>query len=93
MFVTVTTGRDVSYLTINGTKVTRYSGTMLGNNRTWQVRVKAKEVGQMDIAVVCHNSQGIAGEAVVKTVTVTAQRITIVAVMKNLIADFFGRIR
>jgi hypothetical protein len=90
--VTVTTGSDVDYITINGTKVTTYSGSWFGNTRTWKVRVEAREAGQMDVAVVCYNREDLASVPVVKTVTVTEQYTRPDNAIKDLLIGFFDRL-
>jgi len=90
--VTVTTGTDVDYITVNGTRVTKYSGSRYSSTRTWQVRVETEEVGEMDVAVVCYNSEGFASQPVVKTVSVTAKYTSITNVVKDIITGFFDRL-
>ena len=90
--VTVTTGTDVDYITVNGTRGTRYSGSRFSSTRTWQVRIEAAEVGEMDVAVVCYNSADLASQPVVRTVNVTAQYTSITDVVKDLITGFFDRL-
>lgn len=90
--VTVTTGADVDYITVNGTKVTKYTGSWFSSNRTWLARVEAEEVGQMDVAVVCYNSDDLASESVVETITVTQQYTSLTNVVKDLISGIFGRL-
>jgi hypothetical protein len=87
--VTVTTGKDVEYITVNGSKVTKYSGSRFSSTRTWQVRVETEEAGELDVAVVCYNSEKVASEAIVKTVTVTKQYTSITNVVKNIITGIF----
>ena len=87
--VTVTTGTDVECITVNGMKVTKYSGSRYSSTRTWQVRVEAEEVGQMDVTVVCYNSDSLASQPIVKTVTVTKQYTSITNVVKDLVTRFF----
>ena len=87
--VTVTTGTDVDYITVNGVKVSKYSGSRYSSTRTWQVRVEAEEAGQMDVAVVCYNSENLASQPIVRTVTVTKQYTSITNVVKDLITGFF----
>ena len=86
--VTVTASDDVDYITINGEKVeSRNNGRRKGSN-TWQVRVKAEEVGEMEIAVVCYNSDGVASNPVVESVTVTEQYNNI----RDRLEDFLRRL-
>ena len=91
VFVTVYTGRDVKYITINGVKVTNYSGSRYSSTRTWQVRVEAEAVGDMEIEVVCYNSEDQASEAVVKNVTVTEEYTEVIDIIRDLIIGFIGR--
>lgn len=90
--VTVTTGADVDYITVNGTKVTKYTGSWFSSNRTWLARVETEEVGQMDVAVVCYNSDDLASESVVENITVTQQYTSLTNVVKDLISGIFGRL-
>ena len=89
--VTVYTSKDVDYITINGIKVTRYSGSRYSSTRTWQVRVEAEAVGDMEIEVVCYNSEDQASEAVVKNVTVTEEYTEVIDIIRDLIIGFIGR--
>ena len=93
VIVTVYTGRDVEYITINGVKVTEYSGGRYSNTRSWMVRIEAEDVGEMEIAVVGYNSESLASDPVVKTVTVTEQYTGIIDIVRDLIIGFFGRFR
>lgn len=88
VFVTVYTGRDVEYITINGAKVTRYSGSRYSSTRTWQVRVAAEAVGELEIAVVCYNSEDLASKAVVKNVNVTEEYTEVIDIIRDLIIGF-----
>ena len=69
VMVTVTTGEDVAYLTVNGAKVTFF--TQEGGQRIWRVRLTAKEVGGMAIRVVACNETGTASGTVMKILKVT----------------------
>ena len=89
--VTVYTSKDVDYITINGIKVTRYSGSRYSSTRTWQVRVEAEAVGDMEIEVVCYNSEDQASEAMVKNVTVTEEYTEVIDIIRDLIIGFIGR--
>ena len=89
--VTVTTGKDVEYITVNGVKVSKYSGSRYSSTRTWQVRVEAEAVGDMEIEVVCYNSEDQASEAVVKNVTVTEEYTEVIDIIRDLIIGFIGR--
>jgi hypothetical protein len=72
VLVTVTTSADVEYVMINGEKVTKFVGGGTGN-RTWKLNVTGERVGNMTIEVVCHNSKGIASEALTEKVKVKAK--------------------
>ncbi len=71
--VTVTTSDDVDHIIINGEKVTKFSGNRHKHTRTWSVRLTAEEIGEMEIVVVCCNSENEASEPIVKNVTVTGK--------------------
>lgn len=90
--VTVTTGADVDYITVNGTKVTKYSGSRFSSTRTWQVRVEAETVGEQAVTVVCYNSDDLASLPVTRTFAVTEQYTSITNVVKDLITGFFDRL-
>ncbi len=83
--VTVTTSDDVEYININGTKVTKYTDTGFGT-RTWKVRVKASEIGEMHVAVLCYNSEGLASNLVAKVVEVSEGD----TVLSELLTYFIG---
>jgi hypothetical protein len=83
--VTVTTSEDVEYLNINGTRVTQYTDTGFGT-RTWKIRVKAAEIGQMYIAVLCYNNQGLASNLIAKVVEVSEGD----TVLSELLTYFIG---
>lgn len=93
VFITVYTGRDVDYITINGVKVSRYSGSRYSSTRTWKACVEAEAVGEMEIAVVCYNSEDLASEAVVKSVTVTEKYTEAIDIIRDLIIGFISRFR
>jgi hypothetical protein len=69
IMVTVTTGEDVAYLTVNGAKVTFF--TEEGGQRIWRVRLTAKEAGGMSIRVVAYNNTNAASQTVLKILEVT----------------------
>jgi hypothetical protein len=83
--VTVTTSEDVEYLNINGTRVTQYTDTGFGT-RTWKIRVKAAEIGQMYIAVLCYNNQDLASNLIAKVVEVSEGD----TVLSELLTYFIG---
>ncbi len=83
--VTVTTGKDVAYITVNGRKVTKYSDTPDGNTRTWQTKVKATQAGEMTIVVICYNTEGVASNAVAKTVAVTQEGAVLLDILRYMV--------
>ena len=84
VIVTATTGKDVEYITVNGRKVTTYSGSQFSNTRVWQISVDAKDVGRLNVSVVCYNRDKLASQALVRTVTVTRQYVDVSGIVKNL---------
>lgn len=69
VMVTVTTGEDVAYLTVNGAKVTFF--TEENGQRIWRVRLTAKEVGGMAIRVIGYSETGAASQTMLKILEVT----------------------
>ena len=90
--VTVTTGTDVDYITINGTVVTNYTVSRFSNTRTWRVRVEAKEAGEQDVTVVCYNADDLASLPITRTFTVTEQYTSFTDELRDLIIGFFDRL-
>jgi hypothetical protein len=84
VIVTATTGKDVEYITVNGRKVTTYSGSQFSNTRVWQISVDAKDVGRLNVSVVCYNRDKLASQALVRTVTVTRQYVDVSGIVQNL---------
>ncbi|MEE1038796.1 MAG: bacterial Ig-like domain-containing protein [Eubacterium sp.] len=67
---TVTTSSDVSYVKVNGTKVTNYTTNKSKSTRTWTLNVKASSEGKMTVKAVAYNKNGSESKAVSKNVTV-----------------------
>ena len=68
--VTVKTSDDVEYIVVNGEAVTRYRSSRRIGVRTWTVTLKAETAGELNIEVVAYNSEDLASEPLVTTVTV-----------------------
>ena len=83
IIVTVTTGKDVEALTVNGQAITRYTENRWSGNRTWIVTVKAETVGSMTVDVVAYDAAGLASAPVTNTVTVTEKA-------NNILEAIFG---
>lgn len=67
--VKATTSADVDYLTVNGQEVTEYKQNKKTGKRTWTVKVKAEEAGDMDIVVIAY-ADGYELETVTETISV-----------------------
>lgn len=81
--IKITTKRDVDMITINGQEVTQYKENHWTATRKWVVKVKMSALGEQTIDVVAWNADGIASEAIEKTVTVTERYTSI----RNWIED------
>ena len=72
--VKATTNENVDYLTVNGQKVTEYKQNKKTGMRTWTLRVKAEEAGDMEIVVTAFDAEGRELESAAETVQVTAKK-------------------
>ncbi len=68
--VKVTTSDDVESVVINDETVTNYKTNKKGD-REWSLKLKAEEVGTMEITVVAINSDGEKAEPIIDSVNVT----------------------
>ncbi|MEE1038802.1 MAG: glycoside hydrolase family 88 protein [Eubacterium sp.] len=67
---TVTTSSDVSYVTVNGKKVTKYTENKSKKKRTWLAEVKAEKAGKMTVDVVAYGAGGAESATKSKSLTV-----------------------
>ncbi len=89
VYLTVTTSKDVSYITVNGVKYTRPSAGR--TTQTWTVKLEAEEAGEMTLEVVAYNNEDHASEPVVQILTVTEKYTNIGNIIGDLIDKLFGR--
>ena len=85
--VKVTTSKDVDYITINGVKV-QSKGSSNRDNKTWKVRVRAEEAGEMEITVACYKDGVAADNTATETVTVSSKRNVFVQLIQNIFLFF-----
>ena len=71
--VTVITSGDVDYITVNGQTIAKYKADKRSGERTWTVELKTEQAGQMTIAVIAYNAEGVASEAKIAMVEVEAK--------------------
>ena len=72
--VNVTTSADVDSLNVNGREITKFKQNKKTGKRTWTVKVKAEEAGDLEIEVIAYSADGDALDSVVETVEVTAKK-------------------
>ncbi len=89
--VTVTTSKDVESLIVNGEVYTAYRENRRTEKRTWTVSLTAEEVGRLDIYVQAVNADGVASDAIVKSVEVTEQYTNIQNVISNILTGLFSK--
>ena len=70
----VTTSADVDSLNVNGREITKFKQNKKTGKRTWTVKVKAEEAGDLEIEVIAYSADGDALDSVVETVEVTAKK-------------------
>ena len=96
--ITVTTSRDVDHITVNGEQITKYSTNFRKTERTWRVRVKLEEVGQLEVSVVCYDKDENASAPATKIIEVTeknngSQGSGTGSSLRELLDLFFGFLR
>lgn len=72
--LTVTTSSDVESISVNDETITKYSTKRGSDNRTWTVKVKAEDVGELQISVIAYDADRTASETKTTTVTVTEKK-------------------
>ena len=69
--VKVTTSTEVSYVTVNGQKITKNKIDKKKGTRTWEISLKAEQAGTMEVEVVAYNEEDLASNPAEQIVTVT----------------------